>query len=404
MGRLKLCYLSTGIMDTAFDSQVLPVLVTAAKEGFSLFHISFDPFKRNVTERYLEKKKQLNLIGIETFYIRQLPPISKGSLMLDGKRVLSPFYHWWGKKQKVAIHCRGHLNSFRGLLLKEKNPGWIYVIADLRGAVGDEVLHGRKGIVRSFGSRYLWNFYRRVEDQVVRKADKILCVSYAFKKFLQINYGVDNISVIPTFVDTSRFNFSKSVRDFYRKQLGVTNRTVLVYSGGVASWQRVDDVIQLFIAMRQRIKNLFMLFLTHQPSVIHQMIKDKIDSQDIQVIQASYSEVPGYLCAADVGVLLREDILTNHVAAPIKFSEYMCCGLPCIISKNIGDTEQVLRSVHAGIIIDSEKGLPTLDEFQNLLSLNREEISMVMGKKFSSQIFLSELFKLYRTFAGSEIY
>ena len=399
----KISYLSTGIMDTAFDSQVFPVLVTAIQEGFKLFHVSFDPFRHNVTEQYLEKKKQLNLKGIETFYIRQLPPISKGFLMIDVRRILSPFYHWWGKKQKVAIHCRGHLNSFRGILLKKKNPEWIYVIADLRGAVGDEVLHGRKGVVRSFGSRYLWNFYRGVEDQVVQKADKILCVSYAFKKFLQTNYGVDNISVIPPFVDTSRFKYSKSLRDFYRKRLGISNRIVLVYSGGVASWQRIGDVIQLFVSMRQRIKNLFMLFLTHKPSMIHEILKDKIDSQDVQVIQASYSEVPGYLCAADVGVLLREDILTNQVAAPIKFSEYMCCGLPCIISKNIGDTEQVLRSAQAGIIIDSERGLPALDEFRNLLSLNRKQISKVMGQKFSSQIYLSEIFKLYRTFAGSEI-
>ncbi len=394
----NICYLSTGIMDTAFDSQVLPVLVKATKEGFNLLHISFEPFKLHMTEQYIEKKKQLNSMGIKTFYIRQLPPISKASLMIDERRVLSPFYHWGGKKQKVAIHCRGHLNSFRGLLLKKRNPGWIYVIADLRGAFGDEVLHGRKRMVRIFGSRYLWNFYRGVEDQVARKADKILCVSYAFKKFLQTNYGIDNISVIPTFVDTSKFNFSKSLRDFYRRKLGVSNRIILVYSGGVASWQSIGDVIQLFVDMRQSIENLFMLFLTHKPSMIREILKDKIDSQDVRIIQTSYDEVPGYLCAADVGVLLREDILINHVAAPIKFSEYMCCGLPCIISKNIGDTEQVLKSAHAGIIIDSKKGLPSIAEFKNLLNLNREEISKIMAQRFSSQIYLEKIFKIYKTF------
>jgi glycosyltransferase involved in cell wall biosynthesis len=290
------------------------------------------------------------------------------------------------------------LNSFRGLFLKKKNPGLIYVIADLRGAVSDEVLYGREGMVRNFAMNYLRNFYQRVENQVVRKADKVLCVSNAFKKFLQSNYGVDNISIIPTFVDTSLFNFSRPLRDLYRKKLGISNRTVLIYSGGVASWQRLGDVIKLFVSMRQMIGNLFMLFLTHTPSIIRQMLKGKIDSQDVQVIEVPHGEVPGYLCAADVGVLLREDTLTNNVAAPIKFSEYMCCGLPCIISKNIGDTAQLLQNGHAGIIIDSKRGLPTQDEFRNLLSLDREEISMVMGQKFSSQIYLSEIFKLYRAF------
>jgi len=390
-------------MDTAFDSQVLPILATAPQRGFRLFHISFDPFNRKLTERYIEKKKELNSIGTESFYIRQLPPISRSSLFIDERRILSPFYHWWGKKEKVVIHCRGHLNSFRGLFLKKRNPELIYIIADLRGAISDEVLYGQGGMVRNFAMNYLRNFYQGVEDQVVHKADKILCVSYAFEKFLQANYRVNNISIVPTFVDTSLFNFSRSVRELFRKKLGISNRIVLVYSGGVAPWQRVSDVIKLFVGMRQMIENLFMLFLTHEPSIIHKMLKSKIEPRDVQVIKVPHGEVPGYLCAADVGVLLREDTLTNNVAAPIKFHEYMCCGLPCIISENIGDTAKLLKNGHAGIIIDSKRGLPTLDEFRNLLSLNREEISMVMGQKFSSQIYLSEIFKLYRAFGGSEI-
>jgi hypothetical protein len=81
----------------------------------------------------------------------------------------------------------------------------------------------------------------------------------------------------------------------------------------------------------------------------------------------------------------------------------MCCGLPCIISKNIGDASEVVRRENAGIVLDSEKGLLTPPEFRNLLSLNREEISRVMAPKFSSQNYLSQILKLYRSFMGSEI-
>lgn len=399
----KICYLSTGIMDTAFDSQVLPLLIAARGSGFDLVHISLDPFRPKLTDQYLKKRHEVNAISIKTLYFRQTPPVSRTALIIDEKRIFPAFNKWWGGKERVVIHCRGHLNSFRGLLLRKKNPELIHVIADLRGAVADEVLHGQGGMVRNLFTHYLKDFYQRVENQVVRKADTILCVSNAFKEFLQANYGVDNISVIPTFVDTSQFNFSKSVREVYRNKLEISNRIVLLYSGGVAPWQRVGDVIKLFVSMRQRIENLFMLFLSHEPPIIHQMLKGKMDPRDVQVIQVPHGEVPGYLCAADVGVLLREDTLTNNVAAPIKFSEYMCCGLPCIISENIGDTAQVVRGGHAGIVLDSGRELPTLDEFGNLLSLNRKEISMVMSQKFSSQIYLAEVFKLYRAFTGSEI-
>ena len=399
----KICYLSTGIMDTAFDSQVLPLLIAARGSGFDLMHISLDPFRPKLTDRYLKKRHEVNAISIKMLYFRQTPPVSRTALIIDEKRIFPAFNKWWGGKERVVIHCRGHLNSFRGLLLRKKNPELIHVIADLRGAVADEVLHGRGGKARNLVVHYLNNLYRRMENQVVREADRILCVSNAFKRFLQANYGVDNISVIPTFVDTSQFNFSKSVREVYRKKLQISNRIVLVYSGGVAPWQRVDEVIRFFVGMRQRIKNLFMLFLSHEPSIIHQMLKGRIDPGDVHVIQVPHGEVAGYLCAADVGILLRDNTVTNKVASPIKFSEYMCCGLPCIISENIGDTAQVVRGGHAGIVLDSERELPTLDEFGNLLSLNRKEISMVMGQKFSSQIYLSEIFKLYRAFTGSEI-
>jgi glycosyltransferase involved in cell wall biosynthesis len=118
---------------------------------------------------------------------------------------------------------------------------------------------------------------------------------------------------------------------------------------------------------------------------------------DLYVIQAPHNEVPGYLCAADVGILLRKDTLTNHVAAPIKFSEYMCCGLPCILSKSIGDTAQVIREGNAGIILDTEDRIPTFSEFQKLLTLNREEISKSMQQKYSSKVHLPKILRLYRS-------
>lgn len=196
----KICYLSTGIMDTAFDSQVLPLLNAVSGSGLDLIHISLDPFRPKLTDRYLKKRDEVNSMGIETLYFRQTPPVSRTSLIIDEKRISPAFNKWWGGEDKLVVHCRGHLNSFRGLLLRRRNPGLIHIIADLRGAVADEVLQGQRGMLRRLLMHYLRNFYQRVEKQVVRNADRILCVSNAFKKFLQANYGVDNISVIPTFV------------------------------------------------------------------------------------------------------------------------------------------------------------------------------------------------------------
>jgi len=305
---------------------------------------------------------------------------------------------WWGGKRRLVIHCRGHLNAYRGLLFKRENLELIAVIADLRGAVSDEVGQGRGLVAKGF-SRYLRNFYQRIERQIVEGADAILCVSNAFKQFLQTRYDVKNLMTIPTYVDTSRFSFSPSLRQLYREKLRIVDRTVLAYSGGVAPWQRIEDTIDLFIELKENAADLFMLFLTPEPTRLRKMIGGKIHPNDFTVLQVPHREVPGYLSAADIGVLLREDRLTNHVAAPIKFSEYMCCGLPCILSKNIGDTALVIREGGAGIVLDPEEKVPTVSEIRRLLALNREEISKWMHQKYSSKIYFENILGLYRTLA-----
>jgi glycosyltransferase involved in cell wall biosynthesis len=295
------------------------------------------------------------------------------------------------------------MNAYRGLLLKRKHPELINVIADLRGAVSDEVAQGPRGFIGDLFIKYLKRFYESIENQVVLKADKILCVSNAFKEFLYASYGIENIAVIPTFVDTSQFKFSESLRQLYRDRLGASNRTVLVYSGGGAAWQKLEGIISLFVNLKKNVDSLFMLFLTQEPGIIKKIIKDQIQPRDVKIIRAPHGEVPGYLCAADVGILLRDNILTNNVASPIKFSEYMCSGLPCIISENIGDTAEIICRGHAGIVLDSKRNLPAVNEFQKLLSLNREEISKFMSRYYSSEIYLPEILKLYRAFNEGEV-
>jgi glycosyltransferase involved in cell wall biosynthesis len=385
-------------MDTAFDSQVLPLLKAASKSQFNLIHFAFNPFHRKARATYLMKVKELESTGIETISFRQLPPVSRGSLALDTQRILPFFAAWWGNRGRVVLHCRGHMNAYRGLLLKRKHPELINVIADLRGAVSDEVAQGSRGFIGDLFIKYLKRFYESVENQVVLKADKILCVSNPFKEFLYASYGIRNISVIPSFVDTSQFKFSESLRQLYRDRLGASNRTVLVYSGGVAPWQKLEGIIRLFVNLKKNVDSLFMLFLTQEPRMIKKIIKDQIQPEDVKIIRALHSEVPGYLCAADVGILLRDNILTNNVASPIKFSEYMCSGLPCILSGNIGDTAEIIRRGNAGIILDSRRNPPTVNEFKRLLSLNREEIAEFMSRYYSSEVYLPEILELYRAF------
>ena len=64
----------------------------------------------------------------------------------------------------------------------------------------------------------------------------------------------------------------------------------------------------------------------------------------------SEQEIPNLLMCGDYGLLLREESVTNKVASPIKFAEYLACGLGIIITPNIGDYSSYVINNNCGYL------------------------------------------------------
>ncbi len=67
---------------------------------------------------------------------------------------------------------------------------------------------------------------------------------------------------------------------------------------------------------------------------------------------AAHHEVPRYLRAADLGILLRAPDPLNEVACPTKFAEFVASGLPVLISAGIGDCSGFVVEQNAGAVLD----------------------------------------------------
>ena len=63
----------------------------------------------------------------------------------------------------------------------------------------------------------------------------------------------------------------------------------------------------------------------------------------------AHHEVTEILAACDYGILIRENTVTNQVASPTKFAEYLASGLPVIISANLGD--------YSGFVVEHKCGI-----------------------------------------------
>lgn len=105
----------------------------------------------------------------------------------------------------------------------------------------------------------------------------------------------------------------------------------------------------------------------------------------------SPSEVPEYLLAADYGLLIRENSITNYVASPVKFAEYLSCGLKVIISSELGDYSALTMKHNLGYVIDSLSGNSNLGKVEIGEKLR---VSQFAKLNFTKRAFKAEYKKL----------
>ena len=97
------------------------------------------------------------------------------------------------------------------------------------------------------------------------------------------------------------------------------------------------------------------------------------------------SDVPKYLVSADYGLLLREATITNQVASPVKFAEYIACGLKVIVSNHLGDYSEYVKTFENGLL----NGDIALPHKQVLLS-DKLKIKDIAKSNFSKIHFRSQ--------------
>ena len=92
------------------------------------------------------------------------------------------------------------------------------------------------------------------------------------------------------------------------------------------------DFMKPILSSNIHIKLLFLSDYDEKIIKLQSEFKNQITCKKVKA-----NEVPDYLIAADYGLLIREKSVTNKVASPVKFAEYLACGLMVIISEDMGD-------------------------------------------------------------------
>ena len=193
------------------------------------------------------------------------------------------------------------------------------------------------------------------EKSVVLNADFRIAVSEELVKYWNERYGYSENKhvVIPCTLNTSfrpEILKQEEIENARKKMKFNADDIILVYSGSTAGWQSFDLLQGFLQKIINKNKNIKVLFLSEKDKNVDQL-KTEFPDKIFQTF-VKHSEVSGILKSCDIGILIREKSVTNQVASPTKFAEYLSAGLPVIISEGIGDYTSFVKQNDCGWVLD----------------------------------------------------
>jgi hypothetical protein len=312
--------------------------------------------------------------------------------------MLPKLRNWRMNRQLLLAFLR--LQSQRPSLIMGRNVLATLLALEAKSkGLTDRVLFDGRGAISAE-----WNEYQVVQDsfleagisnwekQAVLEADWRIAVSNKLVQFWrnQFSYQSGNESVIPCTIDQSYTQIEISNRQIQlaKEKIGFqTEGILLVYSGSVAGWQSgklLNDLLETLLKQQAELQVLFLSKETPYIQALSHTYPNRIKAKFVQP-----EEVPDYLIAGDYGLLIRENTVTNQVAAPVKFAEYLACGLKVLISPDLGDYAALVSEEQLGYLTNA---LPT--QIQKLSHQDKTRIQAFALKKFSKSSYLPEYLKI----------
>jgi glycosyltransferase involved in cell wall biosynthesis len=368
----KLLYIAS-YNSSVYRSQVVELLYAIRKLNY------FDEIALLSGVYSLNDRRELdNLIrnsGLKSHYFKLIP--NYPLLSRVQKLFLKPVIKKMGLDNNTIIHVRSEsLIQIISSITKNK----YHILTDIRGALYEEARDYHKySYIKKLIKLY---HHSRNLKNVGKHSNQISVVSKELMKYVKARTSIDEkiFSITPCLA-SSHFIYDENQRRKIRELLGYQkNDVVFVFStAGNAQWQNTSEIIKSIGSLGYKIINLSNTQITHK-NVFNKYSR--------------YEDVAAYLCAADIGIVWRNYNIVNAVSSPVKFSEYVCTGLPILTSGAIPAVNDFVNKYGFGIVLENIQDI-TMQDVQKMRAFNRKEISTVAHSLFSGEVIAKKYLQLY---------
>jgi glycosyltransferase involved in cell wall biosynthesis len=204
-----------------------------------------------------------------------------------------------------------------------------------------------------------------LKSKIIRKYDELIRKS-AFKLFPVSNHyaeklqkeGLDKtrLAVIPCSVDIQRFQFSQDIRSKIRKEIVIKDEiNVGIYVGKFGGIYLKEEAFKLFKSTYEAYESNFFLIIISpekKEEILTQLVAVNFPIEKVYINRVDHKEVPNYLSASDFAFSTIKPAPSRSYCSPIKDGEYWANGLPILITKGVGDDDEIISENEIGVVYD----------------------------------------------------
>jgi glycosyltransferase involved in cell wall biosynthesis len=177
----------------------------------------------------------------------------------------------------------------------------------------------------------------RIENKVIREADKIITISNTMKKILILRGAKEeNINVVYDGVRTDFFKLRKNEAMVLRRKYAAEAEHVVMFHGVIDPQDQPDIIVDAAkIVLEDHPKTMFWLIGDGAaiPNLREKTRKANIENHFFFSGWVPFEDMPNYISACDVGLVILPDTLSARIRVTLKGFEYWACEKPIVVSK-----------------------------------------------------------------------
>ena len=400
---MKILYISyDGMTDPLGQSQVIPYLIGLSK-NHQITLISCEKEERyELQKNTIQKLLSANRINWLPVSYSRLPSIL--SKQWNIARIKWKAIHACKQEQIDIVHCRSYMAALIGLFLKKKFG--VKFIFDMRGFWADERIDGNIWSKNRYIHKQLYAYFKKKEIEFLCNADYTVSLTENAKREILSWSALKScnvpIEVIPCCADLHHFSLEQiqplEQRTLREKLSIAENDLIISYLGSIGTWYMLDEMLDFFSCVLEKIPNAKFLFITpdKKEDILEKARMKRMDTKQLIICSANRKDVPLYLSLSSLAVYFIKPCYSKKASSPTKTAEILGLGIPIITNTGIGDSNEIIETSGAGLLIhefNKENYMNIIQKFSVLLSIDKRKLVETSHAYFS----LEKGVKLYES-------